>query len=124
MTHTNACPETVHSFKRRTLATAFSQREFKGMEDRVLTHVKEFTDLLGMDDDNSISIDSEWKSTKLMTELCDWIAFDIIGDITYGKSFDMLRSPNLRWVPSVYSKMSRRGMAVCVDPLKPHVIPI
>ncbi|KAJ5267074.1 hypothetical protein N7478_009882 [Penicillium angulare] len=113
----SAIDKNVHSFKRRTLAAVFSQRGMNEIESRILEHVEKFTDLLGTKDDSPSFLDaSGWRSPKLMTQVCDWLSFDIIGDITYGKSFDMLRSPDLRWVPSVYSKMSHRGMACLAQP--------
>lgn len=107
----SAIDKQVHAFKRRTLATAFSDKGLKLLEDRILRNVDIFTSVLDPCDDASLG-DKEWGSPKLMSHLSTWLTFDIIGEITYAKSFDLLRSPKLRWIPSVYNHMSRRGMMV------------
>ncbi|KAJ5151733.1 hypothetical protein N7492_010028 [Penicillium capsulatum] len=111
----SAIDKNVHGFKRRTLATALSDRGLKELEGRILEHVDDFTTILGTDD-GSLSDPSGWKQPTPVATMCNWLAFDIMGDITYGKSFDMQQSPALRWIASVYSKMSHRGMMCIVQP--------
>lgn len=107
----SAIDKNVHAFKRRALAAALSDRGLKDLEARILGHVEDFVALLGTDDEPSEDA-SGWKHAKPIATMCEWLSFDIIGEITYGRSFDMLHSTRLRWLPSVYSMISLRGVMV------------
>lgn len=47
-----------------------------------------------------------------LEELCEWLSFDVISDLLYSQSCDMLRNSRLRWIPDAYKVMSRRSMIV------------
>lgn len=107
----SAIDKNVHAFKRRTIAGALSDRGLKKLEERILGHIKDFVALLGTGDGTSEDARG-WMHAKPIATMCEWLSFDIIGEITYSRSFDMLHSPQLRWLPSVYSMMSLRGVMV------------
>ncbi|KOS42691.1 hypothetical protein ACN38_g6432 [Penicillium nordicum] len=106
----------VHAFKRRTMASAFSDRGLKDIEGQILNHIQKFTTFLCPKSAESSEEPNGWPSPINVATVCDWLAFDLIGDITYGRSFGMLDSPNKRWVPPVYTKMSHRGMMCLMQP--------
>ncbi|KAJ5081335.1 hypothetical protein NUU61_009599 [Penicillium alfredii] len=107
----------LHAFKRRTLAHVFYDQNMKHIEDRIIEKIKGFTDLLGSADDGlPVKEKNSWGSPTPMTNPCNWLSFDIISDLTYSQSFNMLKSPELRWVPEVYTSMSYRSMVCLIQP--------
>lgn len=56
--------------------------------------------------------DKGWSETKNLAPMCDWLTFDVINDLCYGKDFDMLHTPSMRWFPSVVLKITQRSMTV------------
>ena len=116
-----ATDKTTHGFKRRILAQVFSTEGIKSIEDRLLTNVRDFVDLLGKEGDEfgivkpglASEKDNEWTQTKHLAPMCDWVTFDVISDLCYGKDFDMLHSSDMRWFPSVVLKITQRSMTVC-----------
>jgi hypothetical protein len=115
-----ATDKTVHGFKRRILAQVFSTEGIKAIEERLLVNVRDFIDLLGKEGDEFGNVkpglepkgDDKWTETKHLAPMCDWVTFDVISDLCYGKDFDMLHSPDMRWFPSVVLKITQRSMTV------------
>ncbi|KAL2823230.1 cytochrome P450 [Aspergillus cavernicola] len=119
--------KSVSSFKRRTLAPVFNDNGLKHFEDRIIGHVKRFTALL---DPGSASTEptvprggeekaengNTWGPVVDVADVSNWFAFDAISSISYGRSFRMLESPEMRWLPTVYTVMSRRSMISLVQP--------
>lgn len=92
----------VHKFKRQTISKMFSAACMKQVEDCVSYHSKVFVNQLAI------------SGPKLeLQDLCDWLSFDIISDLLYSRSCDMLQSSRLRWIPKAYKVMSRRSLIVC-----------
>jgi hypothetical protein len=110
-----------HSFKRKMLAQVFTEQALKGVEDRVLNHIRRFCDELGRSNDPTLHtetrLEDEWRSSHDIAVLSDYLAFDIISSLCYGKSFDMLGSSNLRHITSMVSTISRRNAIVGFDSL-------
>lgn len=107
----------LHSFKRRILAQVFSYQGLRGVEERILGHVRHFSRALCGNGPaihtESASAKDAWSPALDMAALCDYLAFDIISSLCYGESFDMLGSSNLRHLPHVVSAISRRNAVVC-----------
>ncbi|CAI7658254.1 unnamed protein product [Penicillium bialowiezense] len=113
-----ATDKTAHGFKRRILAQVFSTEGIKSIEERLLTNIRDFVDLLGREGDElgivkpglDSTQDKDWTQTKHLAPMCDWVTFDVISDLCYGKDFDMLHSSDMRWFPSVVLKITQRSM--------------
>jgi hypothetical protein len=103
----SATDKTVHGFKRRIMSQIFSDQGLRAVEDRFMARINDFIALLW--DDTK----EEWGSPKEMASMCGWLAFDIISDLTFGEPFNMLKSPELRWFPSVIQKLAQRVTIVC-----------
>ncbi|KAJ5895675.1 hypothetical protein N7495_007366 [Penicillium taxi] len=101
----------AHAFKKRILTQVFTHAALKGVEDRILFHVRRFCDKIAPDD-KSNETKKNWGHIKDMAALSDYVAFDIISDLCYGKSFDMLRSKKFRSFTKITTTLSRRN-AVC-----------
>ncbi|PYH73174.1 cytochrome P450 [Aspergillus vadensis CBS 113365] len=107
-----AISRNIHTFKRRILAQAFSDQSIKDMEDRIQEKISSFVNNL-LTDTNS---ESGWSSPKNISQMCDWLAFDIITDLSYGNDLDMLNSTEMRWFPSVIRKISQRSLIGLFQP--------
>ncbi|RDH27046.1 cytochrome P450 [Aspergillus welwitschiae] len=101
-----AISKDIHTFRRRILTQAFSDQNIKEMEDRIQRNISSFLDILTTDSEP----ESGWSSPKNMSQMCDWLAFDVITDLSYGNDLDMLNSPQMRWFPSVVRKISQRSL--------------
>ncbi|CAI7640285.1 unnamed protein product [Penicillium manginii] len=83
----------------------FTGRYMKQVEDCVSYHSKVFVTQLAK------------SGPKFeLQELCDWLSFDVISDLLYSQSCDMLQNSRLRWIPEAYKVMSRRSMICLVQP--------
>jgi hypothetical protein len=111
-----------HARKRRVLSHAFSDKAIKSMEKYVLEKVRTFcralptTQLDFLDVQNS-SGEKEWSSSKNMGEYSDWLAFDIMGELAFGKSFDMIERPDNRFASTLIGNAAHRHLIVSVSHL-------
>lgn len=86
----NVIDKTVHGRKRRVLSQAFSDHALKGMEDVMLLHVRQLCAALAGEGDKN-----DKKSGEVVWNMADWfsyMSFDVMGELCFGKSFDMLIS--------------------------------
>ncbi|KAJ5202901.1 hypothetical protein N7449_004980 [Penicillium cf. viridicatum] len=119
-----ATDNTTHDVKRRILTQVFSTEGIKAIEERLLVNIRYFVNLLGKKGDEFGIVkpgfdskgDDDWTNTKHLAPMCDWVTFDVIGDLCYGKDFDMLHLPDMRWFPSVVLKITQRSMTKLVQP--------
>ncbi|KAL1630658.1 hypothetical protein SLS54_000529 [Diplodia seriata] len=89
-THT-ALDRHAHARKRRVMSHAFSDAALKGVEDYVLGYVRQFVGKLaggggGGGDGNG----EEWSPVRDVGEWSTYLGFDVMGDLAFGKSFNML----------------------------------
>lgn len=70
-----------HARKRRVLSSAFSESAIRSAETFVIKHVDRWCDLLGDEGKEG------WSQPKDMAEWSDYLVFDILGDLCFGKSF-------------------------------------
>ncbi|RAK77479.1 cytochrome P450 [Aspergillus fijiensis CBS 313.89] len=97
-----------HAAKRRILAQLFTPSALKGVEERVLSHIRTFCASLG-------ESSQEGRATD-MAVLSDYLTFDIISDLCYGQAFGLLQSTALRYIPNVISCISRRNAICFIQP--------
>lgn len=60
-----------------------------------------------------------WSPAKNMAQLCDWLAFDIMGNLVFGKAFDMLEKPDNRFAADLVSSAAHRHLIVCLSVHRP-----
>ncbi|EFQ30339.1 cytochrome P450 [Colletotrichum graminicola M1.001] len=116
----NARDKDVHARKRRVLAHGFSDSAMKEMERYILANVRCFTAELGRGD---AAADSKgWSAPKNMTDWCNYLAMDILGDLSFGKAFHMLEAPDNRFALDLIAAATKRhllcGTMPIVDKLK------
>lgn len=110
----SATDKTVHGFKRRIMSQTFSDHGLRNVEERLMARIDDFIAPLADDSQpGSHGTQDGWGSPRNMALMCNWLAFDIISDLSFGEHFNMLKSPELRWFPSVITKASHRMVIVC-----------
>ncbi|RAH69949.1 cytochrome P450 [Aspergillus aculeatinus CBS 121060] len=97
-----------HAAKRRILAQLFTPSALKGVEERVLSHIRTFCASLGESSQDGRATD--------MAVLSDYLTFDIISDLCYGQAFGLLQCTALRYIPNVISRISRRNAICFIQP--------
>jgi cytochrome P450 len=85
----NVTDPSAHARKRRVLNHAFSDRALRGAEPLVHKNLDRWLDLMG----EQIKPGSEWSTPLNMADEVNYLVFDILGDLCFGKSFDM-KEPN------------------------------
>ena len=61
-----------------------------------------------------------WSPAKNMAQLCDWLAFDIMGNLVFGKAFGMLEKSDNRFAADLVSSAAHRHLIVYV-PFQHHL---
>lgn len=91
------------------------------MSEFVLIHTRRFCSLLPSGNEGSNPQEDGrgnegWGTPKNMSHVCDWLTFDIMGDLCFGEdAFNTLSSPEYRHVPHLIADSGRRGNTVCLQ---------
>ena len=95
----------AHARKRRVLSHAFSDNAIKGMEKYILGNVRTFCSALGSSPPHPAFTAVEktrekgqWNAAQNMADWCNYLTFDVMGDLCFGKAFEMLDSHTNRHV--------------------------
>jgi hypothetical protein len=79
---------------------AFSEKALKAAEPFVISNTERWLDL--MEEQIAKSKESKWSASFNMAEWLNYLVFDILGDLCFGKSFDMKEPGNkLRHIPEL-----------------------
>lgn len=106
-----------HARKRRVMAQAFSDPAIKGLEFYVLQHVQDLVDRIGMAVTRPGVEKQGWSRELDMQKYCNWLVFDIMGDLVFGKSFGTLGEiPENREGIRLLSRAARRNYTVAALP--------
>lgn len=99
-----------HGRKRRIIAQGLSDGAITAMEDHVLKHVRKFCDKLvqsesGGKSTSLVSEDSKgrWSSAKDLSRWASYLTFDIMGDVCFSNTFNMLDSSANHYILDVIS---------------------
>jgi len=76
--------KTVHARKRRVLNSAFTDKAVRSAEEFVIQHVDRWNTLLIEGNHGQT-----WTDPQNMSGLSDYLVFDIMGDLCFGKSFEL-----------------------------------
>jgi hypothetical protein len=95
----------IHAKKKRTVSSALSESSIRSMEELVLRNIRIFCAALIEPSSDTLGKSSNekggWGEPKNMTDWTDYLSFDIMGDICFSSSFDMLRSSANRYILKV-----------------------
>ncbi|GKT50620.1 cytochrome P450 monooxygenase apf7 [Colletotrichum spaethianum] len=115
----NARDKDVHARKRRVLAHGFSDSAMKEMERYIIANVRSFTTEIGR---GAGPETKGWSTPKNMADWCNYLAMDILGDLSFGKAFHMLEAPDNRFALDLIAAATKRhllcGTMPIVDKLK------
>ncbi|KAI0129094.1 cytochrome P450-like protein [Xylariales sp. AK1849] len=110
----NTRDKTTHARKRRVLSHGFSDSAMKEMERYILANVRSFCEQIGV----GASEESKgWTRAKNMADWCNYLAMDILGDLCFGKAFNMLEKPDNRYALELVSLATTRHLICGTLPL-------
>jgi cytochrome P450 len=94
-----------HAVRRRKMAPAFSIGAIKEAELLMTVNAQTLAEQIGSFTERAKNRD--WTPPKNMGDWATYYGFDFISDLGYGKSFDMLKTAENRWIPPVLRSASR-----------------
>ncbi len=97
----------MHARKRRVLSQAFSDSAIKEAERFILANVRTFCEVVGQDTQDDRK---GWTAPKNMSDLCNYLAMDILGDLCFGKAFHMLETPDNRYAVDLVGIAAQRHL--------------
>jgi cytochrome P450 len=106
----------LHARKRRVLSQAFSDAAVREAERYILVHVREFCGNLGRGSagqEEKREEDAAFSAAAPPVNFADqanYLTFDTLGDLCFGKSFNMLRSPENRFAIDLIGNAARRHL--------------
>jgi cytochrome P450 len=90
-----------HAFRRRVLEHAFSESALRSAEPLILENVRIWCKYLGSSEEDGPVRAEEWTPAKNMTEWANYLSYDIMGDLTFGKKFEYVKREEHRYVPGL-----------------------
>lgn len=102
-----------HARKRKLLSLGFTEKSLRAASEFMYRHVDRWNELI-LEENNSTT---EWSATVDLAEKIDTLVFDIMGDLSLGKSFD-IKEPGdnpLRVIPHNIAEYMRFWY-----PVSPH----
>lgn len=103
-----------HARKRRVLSQAFSDAAMREMQRYILANIRTFCHQIGLPDGGAGDDEkkSGWTQPRNMSDWCNYLAMDILGDLSFGKAFHMLERPDNRFALDLVEKAASRHLIV------------
>ena len=102
------------------MSHAFSDQAIKSLEKYILANVRVGCELLGRKSSTWVGQeglanekDAGWNDAWNAAHWCEWLVFDIMGDLVFGKAFGMLESPVNRFATQLVGNAAHRHLIVC-----------
>ena len=93
-------PDADHSRMRRLLSHAFSDKALREQEPLIQSHINNL--VIGL----KKQIDGPAKGRVNLSDWFNWATFDVIGDLSFGESFDCLRETRYQpWVAMILNNL-------------------
>jgi hypothetical protein len=112
----SAIDKMQHARKRRVMSHAFSDSAIKSLEKYILANVRLGCELLGKRTEGGIpekrADDKGWNDQWNAAHWAEWLVFDIMGDLVFGKAFGMLESPRNRFATQLVGNAAHRHLIV------------
>ena len=108
----NTRDKEVHARKRRVLSHAFSDSAMKEMQRYILGNVRTFCEQVGIVDGGTVAENKGWTKPRDMSHWCNYLAMDILGDLSFGKAFHMLEKPDNRFALELVEAATTRHLIV------------
>jgi cytochrome P450 len=106
----SAIDKRLHARKRRVLSQAFSDAAMRGLQPHIVQVIRTFCNAVA---DVQTSGTSEkkhqaaWSTPRNMADWANYMSYDVLGDICYGKSFDTLQSEGNRFAVKLVGMSSQ-----------------
>lgn len=107
----SAIDKMQHARKRRVMSSAFSDNAIRNLEKYILANVRVGCELLGRKTEGADG-EKGWNSPWNAAHWCEWLVFDIMGDLVFGKAFGMLESPVNRFATDLVGNAAHRHLIV------------
>jgi cytochrome P450 len=113
--------ENQHTRKRRILAHAFSEKAVQDYEKYVSNNINKWLDRLGEG-----AKEKGWTEGKNVATWINYLTFDILTDLAYGRSFDLLGKEDMRYVSELIPTATYGTYMVCpiLNPCGPCTFPV
>lgn len=109
-----------HARKRRIMGQAFADTALRGFEQYVVGHVEDLVDRIAdatrLASSSSDGEKKAWSSPMDLASWSNWLVFDIMGDLVFGRSFKTLREPENRRGIFLLGRAARRNYVVAAMP--------
>lgn len=91
-----------HARKRHIMSQAFSDTALRSLEPYIVANIKQWCDLLGTNTNGrKLEANNEWTKAKNMSQWSNYLTFDVLGDLCFGKPFGLLTSSEQRYIPGM-----------------------
>ena len=108
----------IHAYKRRMLSNAFSENALRDMESKIIANIEIWLGRLGED----VQTDG-WTLPHNVGPLCNYLVFDILTNLCFGRSFNLLKSTDMRYVAELIPTAVRAIYDVNPNPFPTPVQP-
>ena len=125
----SAIDKMQHARKRRVMSSAFSDNAIRNLEKYIIANVRVGCDLLGrraggsttegFGQDEKFVNGAGWNGAWNAAHWCEWLVFDIMGDLVFGKAFGMLENPVNRFATQLVGNAAHRHL-ICGTHLTIH----
>ncbi|KAF4634033.1 hypothetical protein G7Y89_g4073 [Cudoniella acicularis] len=85
-----------HGVRRRILSQGFSDSALRGFEPAILTQIEKFTNKISPGGDKG---NGKWSIAWNMSRECDYLAFDMMADIVFSRSYNAIEKPDYQHIP-------------------------
>lgn len=92
------------------------------MEKYILANVRTFCSRLGETSTSLVEKTGEkgWSTPQNMADWCNYLTFDVMGDLCFGKAFEMLEHDSNRHVIDLIGNAAHMHLIVTSPPLLPN----
>ncbi|GAQ47038.1 cytochrome P450 3A31 [Aspergillus niger] len=100
-----------HLRRRRIVSTALSEKAQRGMDPRIAVHVRKFCEAV------LPARSGELGEPMNMAEWCGYLTFDLMSDLVFSASYNLLGREKFRYMPEVIDKSNVRMSVLAYMPI-------
>lgn len=84
------------------MSQAFSDTALRSLEQYIVTNIERWCDSLSINTTDGRKVEgNEWSEAKNMSNWSNYLTFDVLGDLCFGKPFGLLTSSAQRYIPQM-----------------------
>ncbi len=83
------------------------------MEKYILANIRIFCEKLGSGHPRMVKWKGEWSAPKNIADWCNYLTFDVMGDLCFGKAFEMLEREENRHIIDLIGNAAHMHLIVC-----------